>query len=75
MQLLDPLATITVWDFFGEEINENEKLLLEIWAKTPELGTTHGTWPSTDWEVQAVETLGAEEDWPWWLNFSDLSLK
>jgi len=30
MQLLDPLATITVWDFFGEEINENEKLLLEI---------------------------------------------
>lgn len=57
-----------------EAINDNEKLLLEIWSKAPK-STIHGPWPFTNWKIQVVETIGIKEDWPWWLNFSNISPK
>ena len=33
---LDSLATVTRWEIFGKEIDENEDLLPEIWWEAPE---------------------------------------
>jgi len=41
---LDPLATITNWGIFGEEINENAKLLGEMWWEAP-VSSIHKPWP------------------------------
>ena len=61
---LDPFAKVTRWGNLGGKIDENKELLPKIWSETPE-SIIHGFWPSTNWEIQALETLGPEEDWAW----------
>lgn len=58
--------TLTRWETFGEETNKNEERLPKIWLEAPK-SSIHR---HLDWEIQVVETLGVEEDWPWWWNWS-----
>ena len=68
---LDPLATVIKWGTLGEEIEENEEMLLETWSEAPEQ-RIYGLRPFTDWEMHAVDI---EEDGPGLLDFSYLYLK
>ena len=55
-------------------MDEKEDLLPEIWPEAPE-SSIQGLGLPMNWEMQAVEKHGTDEDDTWLLDFSDLSFK
>jgi len=56
--VLEPFARVIKWDFSWNEMVGNKEVLPKMWSKALE-SITHELWPSMDWEMQAVDVLGA----------------
>jgi len=60
-EVLEPLARVIKWGLSWNEMVKNKEVLPEMWSEAPE-SITHELWLSMDWEMQAVEVLGAWDD-------------